>query len=242
MILCDVMSMDVCHVLLGRPWKFDWKAIHDGRRNTYTLEKDGNKRTLLPLKDEARKEVPGNSVMLMRGKELMQEVKKDEQMHFYVIGRIKAILTSTNLDDLSEEIKTLLNDFVDIIVDEFPNALPPMRSISHHIDLIPRAGFPNKAAYRITPQENMEVGRQVQQLMDKGLIRESLSPCDVPIVLSPKKVGEWCMCTNSRVINKITIKYHFPLPCMDDLMDFLSGSKYFSIVDMKSGYHQIMVK
>ena len=67
-ILCDVMSMDVCHILLGRLWQFDWKAIHDGRRNTYTLEKDGNKKTLLPLKDEAGKETHGNSVMLMSGK------------------------------------------------------------------------------------------------------------------------------------------------------------------------------
>ena len=56
--------------------------------------------------------------------------------HFAVIRRPKVILTSTNLDDLSEEIKTLLNDFVDIIVDELPNALPPIRSISHHIDQI----------------------------------------------------------------------------------------------------------
>lgn len=70
-ILCDVMPMDVCHVLLGRPWQFDRKVIHDGRRNTYTLEKDGNKHTLLPLKDEAGKEALGNSVMLMSGKELL---------------------------------------------------------------------------------------------------------------------------------------------------------------------------
>ena len=89
------------------------------------------------MKDEADKEVPGNSVMLISGKELLQEVKKDEQIHFAVTRRPKIILTSTNLDDLSEEIKTPLNDFVDIIVDELPNALPPIRSISHHIDLIP---------------------------------------------------------------------------------------------------------
>eukprot|EP00253_Pinus_taeda_P032205 PITA_32205 len=240
-ILCDVMPMDVCHVLLGRPWQFDWKAIHDGRRNTYTLEKDGNKHILLPLKDEAGKEAPRNSVMLMSGKELLQEVKKDEQMHFAIIRRPKVILTSTNLDDLSEEIKTLLNDFVDIIVDELPNALPPIRSISHHIDLVPGASLPNKAAYKLT-QENAEVGRQVQELMDKGLIRESLSPCDVPTVLSPKKNDEWRMCTDSRVINKVTIRYRFPLPCKDDLMDCLSGSKYFSKIDLKSGHHQIRIR
>lgn len=86
---------------------------------------------------------------------------KSEELHFAIIGRLKVILTSTNLDDLLEEVKFLLDEFVDIIVDELPNALPPIRSISHHIDLIPRESLPNKAAYRLTPQENAEVGRQV---------------------------------------------------------------------------------
>lgn len=190
-ILCDVMPMDVCHVLLGRLWKFDQKFIHDGRRNTYTLEKDGTKYTLLPLKGEADKGALENSVMLMSGKELLQEVEKGEEIHFAIIGRPKVILTSTNLDDLPEEIKTLLNDFVDIVVDEFPNALPSIMSISHHIDLILGASLPNKVAYRLTPQENTEVGRQVQELVDKGLIREILSPCAIPTVLNPKKGGEW---------------------------------------------------
>ena len=194
------------------------------------------------MKDEAGKKAPGNIVMLMSGKEFLQEVKKDEQMHFAVIRRLKVILTSTNLDDLSEEIKMLLNDFVDIIVDELPNALPPIRSISHHIDLIHGEILPNKATHKLTPQENAEVGRQVQELMDKGLIRESLSACVVQTILSPKKGGEWCMCTYSRAINKITIRYRFPLPRMYDLMDCLSGSKYFTKIELKSGYHQIRIR
>eukprot|EP00253_Pinus_taeda_P005154 PITA_05154 len=186
-ILCDVMPMDVCHVLLGRPWDFDQKAIHDGRKNNYTLEKDKTKHTLLPLKDGTDKGSSGNNIILMNGKELLQEIGKGEEMHFAVIRRLKIILTSTDLDDLPKEIKTLLNDFADIIVDELLNAIPPIKSISHHIDLIPEASFPNKAAYKLTPKENAEVGRQVQELMDNGIIRESLSPCAIPIVLSPKK-------------------------------------------------------
>jgi hypothetical protein len=241
-ILCDVIPMDVFHVLLGRPWKYDINVIHDGRKNTYTLEKNGCKHMLLPIEDKGVKEEASPSILLMSGKELLNEVKKEQEMQFVVVRNPRVILTNTSMDDLPVEIQELLDNFVDIMVDELPHSLPPIRSISHHIDLIPGASFPNKEAYRLTPQENEEVKNQVQELLDKGLVRESLSPCAVPTVLSPKKDGGWRMCTDSRAINKITIRYRFPLPRMDDLMDCLSGENYFSKIDLKSGYHQIRMR
>jgi hypothetical protein len=241
-ILCDVIPMDVCHVLLGRPWQYDRHVVHDGRMNTYTLEKDGESHTLLPMKDKEVKPEVSSTILLMSGKELLTELEKDEDPQFLVVRKPRVVLTSTRVDDLPEEIQQLLGEFADIIVDELPCSLPPVRSVSHHIDLIPGASLPNKAAYRLTPQENEEVKRQVQDLQDKGLVRESLSPCAVPTVLSPKKGGGWRMCTDSRAINKITIRYRFPLPRMDDLMDCLSGANYFSKIDLKSGYHQIRMR
>jgi hypothetical protein len=151
----------------------------------------------------------------------------------------RVILTNTYVEDLLEEIQELLKNFVDIVVDELPHSFPPIRSISHHIDLIPGASLPNKKAYRLTPRENEEVKNQVQELLDKGLVRENLSPCAIPTMLNPNKDGGWRMCTDSRAINKITIRYRFPLPRMDDLMDCLSGGSYFYKIDLKIGYHQI---
>ena len=76
----------------------------------------------------------------------------------------------------------------------------------------------------MTHKENEEIRKRVQVLLDKRLIKESFSLCVVPTVLSPKKGGEWRMCTDSKAINKITIRYRFPLPWMDDIMDYLSGA------------------
>jgi hypothetical protein len=61
------------------------------------------------------------------------------------------------MDDFPEEVQELLDNFADIVVDELPNSLPPIRSINHHIDLILGESLPNKETYRLTPQENEEV-------------------------------------------------------------------------------------
>ena len=160
-VLCDIIIMDVCHILLGSPWKYDRKVVHDVRKNTYSMEKDGKKHTLSPLKDEAIQEGLESNILLMIGKELLQEVKKEEELYFSLVGKPKVILSSTNLHDLFAEVEILLDDYADIIVDELPNDLPLVRSISHHIELIPSASLPNKESYRLTPQYNEEIKQQV---------------------------------------------------------------------------------
>jgi hypothetical protein len=241
-ILCDVIPMDVFHLLLGRTWQYERNVVHDWRNNTYTLGKNGRTHMLLPIKDKEFKTEVSNTVLLMSGKELLKEVKKKEGTQFIVVRKPKSFLTSRRLDDFPEEIQQLLEEFADIVVDGLHRSLPPIGSISHHINLIPGASLPNKAKYRLMPQENEEVKRQVQDLMDKGLVKESLSPCVVPTMLSRNKDGGWRMCTESREIKNSTIRYRFPLPRMNDLMDCLSGEFFFSKIDLKSRYHQIRMR
>ena len=95
--------MDVFHLLLGRPWQYDRNVIHDGRMNTYTLEKNGRTHMLLPIKDKKVKPEVRNTVLLMSGKELLTEFKKEEPQ-FFVVRKPKIVLTSTRVDDLPEEI------------------------------------------------------------------------------------------------------------------------------------------
>ena len=92
------------------------------------------------------------------------------------------------------------------------------------------------------PVKYEELQRQVKELSTKGLIRESLSPCAVPALLAPKKDDTWRMCCDSRAINKITVKYHFPFPRVQDLFDQMAGVTIFSKIDLRSGYHQVRIQ
>jgi hypothetical protein len=85
----------------------------------------------------------------MSGKELLTKVNKKEEPQFIVVRKPKIVLTNTRVDDLPEEIQELLEELADIVVDKLPHSLPSIRSVSHHIDLIPRASFPNKTTYRL---------------------------------------------------------------------------------------------
>jgi len=94
----------------------------------------------------------------------------------------------------------------------------------------------------MNPQEAQEMQRQVGELLARGMIRESLSPCVIPTLLVQKKDWSMRMCVDNRAINMITIKYHHPISRLENLLDELYGATIFSKIDLKSGYYQIRIQ
>jgi hypothetical protein len=160
----------------------------------------------------------GHSQSLLAKREFIAEMLSSKVVYLLLNNE------SSKEEELPEEAKKLIDEFGDVFLGELPKELPPLRDIQHQIDLVPRSSLPNRPHYRMSPREHKELRRQVEGLLSKGHIRESLSPCAVPTLLTPKKDGTWRMCVDSRAINKITVRYRFLIPRLDDLLDQLSGA------------------
>ena len=135
------------------------------------------------------------------------------------------------------ELRELLEEYNSVVASRKSKCLPTQREINHCIDLIPSATLPNKVAYKCTPEQNVELEREIEEFFTKGFIRKSVSPCALPIVLSPKKKGTWRLCMESRAINKIAIRHRFPMSRIQDLLDCLADASHYSKMDLKSDYH-----
>jgi len=94
----------------------------------------------------------------------------------------------------------------------------------------------------MAPTELVELKRQLQELLDKGLNRPSVSPWGAPVFFVRKKDGSLRLCIDYRELNRVTVKNKYPLPRIDDLFDQLAGATVFSKINLRTGYHQLKIK
>jgi len=182
-VWCDVVSMDVCHLLLGRPWLYDRRVMYDGFLNTCTFMFNSTRVVLLPKREVTGGIPKGENNNLLTMAKFEVEIRESGVVYI-LIGRMEV-----EDNTISGSVEPLLQEFGDVFLVELPENLPPLRDIQHQIDLVPGANLPNKPHYRMSPKEHEELRRQVEELLAKGHIRESLSPYKVPALLTPKKDG-----------------------------------------------------
>ena len=196
---------------------------------------------------------------LISAKQLQRELKNNDSKEVFV-GIIRANdqyihlhnininndhrLTTSESENtkLQQAQQHVLSEYADVFPSNLPSGLPPPRAIDHAIDVVPGSAPPYKASYRMSPLELQELKKQVEELLAQGHIRPSTSPYGSPVLFVKKKEGTLRMCVDYRALNKITIKNKYPLPRIDELLDRLVNAKYFSKIDLRSGYHQVRVK
>ncbi|KAL0536183.1 hypothetical protein IC582_025122 [Cucumis melo] len=154
---------------------------------------------------------------------------------------ILASVVDTREADVSLSSEPVVRDYPDIFPEELPG-LPPHREVEFAIELEPGTVPISRAPYRMAPAELKELKVQLQELLDKGFIRPSVSPWGAPVLFVKKKDGSMRLCIDYRELNKVTVKNRYPLPRIDDLFDQLQGATVFSKIDLRSGYHQLRIK
>ena len=140
---------------------------------------------------------------------------------------------------LPPEIRTIVHDeFPDVFPAALPPGLPPDRGDAMHIDTDPTADPPFKPVIRLSIAELDELKKQLDDLLSKKFIKPSTSPYGAPVLFVKKSDGSLRMCVDYRALNQITRKNRHPLPRIDELIDRFRGARYFTKLDLISGYHQ----
>ncbi|GJT40787.1 hypothetical protein Tco_0940652 [Tanacetum coccineum] len=156
-----------------------------------------------------------------------------------------AQVTTRKFDDEPKEKRLedvpIVRDFLKVFLEDLPG-LPPTRQVEFQFDLVPGATPEARSPYHLASLEMQELSTQLQEISDKVFIRPSSSPYGASVLFIKRKDGSFRMCINYRKLNKLTVRNRYPLSRIDDLFDQLQGSKVYSKIELRPGYHQLRVR
>ncbi|KAL0561349.1 hypothetical protein IC582_001774 [Cucumis melo] len=225
LIVLDMLDFDV---ILGMDWLAANHASIDCSRKEVTFNPPS--RASFKFKGEGSRSLP-QVISAIRASKLLSQGT----------WGILASVVDTREADVSLSSEPVVRDYPDVFPEELPG-LPPHREVEFAIELEPGTVPISRAPYRMAPAELKELKVQLQELLDKGFIRPSVSPWGAPVLFVKKKDGSMRLCIDYRKLNKVTVKNRYPLPRIDDLFDQLQGATVFSKIDLRSGYHQLRIK
>jgi len=157
------------------------------------------------------------------------------------LSGLLASFESGECDETQVVLPRVVCEYSDVFPEDLVS-LPPRREIEFSIDLMPGTAPISMAPYRFAPAELVELKVQLQELLDKDFVLPSVSSWGAPVLFAKKKDGALRLCIDYRKLNRATVKNKYPMPRIDDLFDQLKGSRCFSKIDLRSGYHQLRVR
>ncbi|KAL0556761.1 hypothetical protein IC582_005277 [Cucumis melo] len=225
LLVLDMLDFDV---ILGMDWLAANHASIDCSRKEVTFNPPSM--TSFKFKGEGSRSLP----------QVISAIRTSKLLSQGTWG-ILASVVDTREADVSLSSEPVVRDYPDVFPEELPG-LPPHREVEFAIELEPGTVPISRAPYRMAPAELKELKVQLQELLDKGFIRPSVSPWGAPVLFVKNKDGSMRLCIDYRELNKVTVKNRYPLPRIDDLFDQLQGATVFSKIDLRSGYHQLRIK
>ena len=160
-----------------------------------------------------------------------------------VLGIVCAAPTEKELQEAIDRVPEAFRDYISIMTTEAAMVLPSHTEYDHAIELKEGTTPPWGPIYALNQTELEELKKWLKRMTDMGAIRPSKSSCSSPVLFVPKGHGRGLrLCVDYRGINKITVPNRYPLPNMDELRERVRGSKWFTKIDLKNGYHLIRIK
>jgi hypothetical protein len=221
-----VIPLESFDVILGMDWLFQYRAVISCFWKTVSLQAPSGREVI--FQGSALK----YSLSLLCKLFPNRWMRKSGVLLAMVDGREVALRVENIL---------VVCHYPDVFPDELPG-VPPERDTVFEIKLVPGTQPIFRTPYRMAPVEQVELKKQLDDLLAKGFIRPSKSPWAFPVLFVEKKDGTKRLCVDYRALNQVTIKNKYPLPRIDALFDQLRGAKVFSKIDFNSGYHQIRIK
>ena len=261
-ICATVIPMVKYNVILGMPWLYKYSPTIDFRSNIVAFQEFGKSFTaideslqgVLPLSLKQSEEcAPQNfpDLDVISVKEAKQVLKNGGVCLVVSVNSVVdsdsqhlASIESVNIecdDSKKQGLMAVLQKHSKTFPDSLPNCLPPFREVNHDITIEQGHQPPSRLPYRLSRPELDELQKQLNDLLKRGFLEPSKSPFGAAVFFVKKADGTLRLVCDWRKLNKITIKTQACLPSIDDLFDAVQGSKYFTKLDLMSGYHQVCV-
>lgn len=186
----------------------------------------------------------GREWQFRKSEELTTRIKIENPKRFNILARTTTpfLLTANLLEPEEGVLPQAYKDYAEVFSEEEAATLPS-EDVTHEIDLKPDSkGPPYGPLYPCSAKELEHLRIYLEEMQQKGWIRESTSPAGAPILFVKKADGSLRVCVDYRGLNEVTIKNRYPLPRIDEMLDRLVGSKLYTKIDLRDAYHRIRIK